>query len=113
MYSTAVPTRQAAQRDHLPPRVGKPPVNAKPASPAVYRRRRATALAVLIALVAVGALALGHGSSAPKPIAKDRAVAAPTPKPPELPRGGRTILLDFRVFSYDGAAQGLELDVLG
>src|SRR3954468_10245118 len=113
MYSTAVPTRQAAQRAHLPPRVGKPPVNAKPASPAVYRRRRATALAVLIALVAVGALALGHGSSRPQPVAKPRAGARPTPKPPAGPRGGRTILPNFRVVAYYGAPQDRQLGALG
>src|SRR3954471_5205909 len=88
-------------------------MTAKPASPAVYRRRRATALAVLIALVAVGALALGHGSSRPKPVAKHRAVATPAPKPPELPRGGRTILPNFRVVAYYGAPQDRQLGALG
>jgi hypothetical protein len=88
-------------------------VTTKPASPAVYRRRRATALVVLIALVAVGALAFGRGGEAPKPVAKDRAAAAPTPKPVELPRGGRTILPDFRVVAYYGAPQDRQLGALG
>jgi hypothetical protein len=89
-------------------------VTTKPASPAVYRRRRATALVVLIAFVAVGALAFGRsgGDKAPKP-AKQRAAAAPTPKPLELPRGGRTILPDFRVVAYYGAPQDDELGILG
>jgi hypothetical protein len=113
MYSTSLRTRQAPQRADLPSRVGKPRVTAKPASPAVYRRRRATALVALIALVAVGALALGHGSGAPKPVAKDHALAAPTPKPPELPRGGRTILPNFRVVAYYGAPQDRQLGALG
>jgi hypothetical protein len=90
-------------------------MTARPASPAVYRRRRATALAVLIALVAVGALALGRGSGSetPKPVAKNRAAAAPTPTPIELPRGGRTILPNFRVVAYYGAPQDRQLGALG
>jgi hypothetical protein len=89
-------------------------VPARPASPAVYRRRRLTALGVLIALVAVGGLALGRGSKdTPKPAAKERAAAAPTPKPLELPRGGRTILPDFRVVAYYGAPQDRQLGALG
>jgi hypothetical protein len=90
-------------------------VSARPASPAVYRRRRLTALGVLIALVALGGLALGRGSDKPaKPVAKERAAApAPTPKPPELPRGGRTILPNFRVVAYYGAPQDRQLGALG
>src|SRR4051812_8354259 len=88
-------------------------MRANPGSPAVYRRRRATALAVLIALVAVGALAFGRGGeNATKP-AKERAAAAATPKPIELPRGGRSILPDFRVIAYYGAPQDRQLGALG
>jgi hypothetical protein len=87
---------------------------ARPASPAVNRRRRAIALGVLVALVALGGLALGRGDDTPtKPAAKDRAAAAPTPKPLELPRGGRTILPDFRVVAYYGAPQDRQLGALG
>jgi hypothetical protein len=88
-------------------------MTAKPASPAVYRRRRAIALAVLIALVAVGALALGPGDDKAAKPAKDRVAAAPTPKPAVLPRGGRTILPDFRVVAYYGAPQDRQLGALG
>ena len=35
------------------------------------------------------------------------------PKPPSLPRGGRTILPDFRVVAYYGAPQDDELGILG
>jgi hypothetical protein len=90
-------------------------VAARPASPAVYRRRRLTALGVLVALVALGGLALGRrgGDETPKPVAKERAAAAPTPKPLELPRGGRTILPHFRVVAYYGAPQDRQLGALG
>jgi hypothetical protein len=88
-------------------------VTAKPASPAVYRRRRATAALVLIALAAVGALAFGRGGDPATKPAKQRAAAAPTPKPLELPRGGRTILPDFRVVAYYGAPQDRQLGALG
>jgi hypothetical protein len=88
-------------------------VSARPASPAVYRRRRATALGVLVALIAAGGLALGRGKDTPKPAAKDSAAAAPTPKPIELPRGGRTILPNFRVVAYYGAPQDRQLGALG
>jgi hypothetical protein len=62
----------------------------------------------------VGALALGRSSNdTPKPAGKDRVAAAPTPKPPELPRGGRTILPNFRVVAYYGAPQDRQLGALG
>ncbi len=88
-------------------------MTAKPASPAVYRRRRATAVVVLIALAAVGALAFGRGGDPATKPAKERAAAAPTPKPVELPRGGRTILPNFRVVAYYGAPQDRQLGALG
>src|SRR4051794_27199544 len=58
------------------------------------------------------------GSKAAEPVkggaeAKS-AQATPTPaKPVELPRGGRTILPDFRVVAYYGAPQDKQLGALG
>jgi hypothetical protein len=68
---------------------------------------------VLIALVAVGALAFGRGGDTATKPAKERAAAATTPKPVELPRGGRTILPNFRVVAYYGAPQDRQLGALG
>jgi hypothetical protein len=89
-------------------------------SPAVIRRRRAILIALVIAFVAalVFVLSLLIGGSHPAKPAKDpretRAQATPTPKPPkELPRGGRTILPDFRVVAYYGAPQDKQLGALG
>src|SRR3954464_8671169 len=113
MYSTSVRARQAARRAEDPRRVGRPRMRANPGSPAVYRRRRATALAVLIAFVAVGALAFGRGGENPTKPAKGRAAAAAAPKRIELPRGGRSILPDFRVIAYYGAPQDRQLGALG
>jgi hypothetical protein len=89
-------------------------------SPAVYRRRRiaaVTALAVVAAL-AVFTFTQLSGSDAAQPGARgaeqERAQATPTPTPPpELPRGGRRILPDYRVVAYYGAPQDRQLGVLG
>ena len=76
----------------------------------VYRRRRLVAAGiaafVLALLVAGGMLAFG-GDEGDGPEARSE------PKPPVLPRGGRTILPDFRVVAYYGAPQDDELGILG
>jgi hypothetical protein len=76
----------------------------------MYRRRRLVAAGVAGALallvVAGGLLAFGGGGN-------DGPEASPEPKPAALPRGGRTILPDFRVVAYYGAPQDNELGVLG
>ena len=88
-------------------------------SPAVYRRRRLTALAALAAVVAavVILISLLSGSDAPRAVGggrAERAKATPTPKPKaELPRGGRRILPDYRVVAYYGAPQDRQLGALG
>jgi hypothetical protein len=76
----------------------------------VYRRRRLVAAAaagvVATLLVAGGMLAFGGDGDG------DSEAEAP-PKPPSLPRGGRTILPDFRVVAFYGAPQDDELGILG
>jgi hypothetical protein len=76
----------------------------------MYRRRRLVAAGVAgtlaLLLVAGGLLAFGGGGD-------DGPEASPEPKPATLPRGGRTILPDFRVVAYYGAPQDDELGVLG
>jgi hypothetical protein len=77
----------------------------------VYRRRRLVAAGiaglVLAVLVAGGMLAFGGGDGDAEGEAKS------PPKPPTLPRGGRTILPGFRVVAYYGAPQDDELGILG
>jgi hypothetical protein len=76
----------------------------------IYWRRRLTLLGV-VALVVGGTLVLlgSGGASAPRRTALESTV----PPPPELPRGGRSILPEFRVVAYYGAPQSRELGALG
>lgn len=72
----------------------------------MYRRRRRTALVALAALFgllvwAIASSGGGGGASA------DRA------KPPELARGGRVLLPNYRLVAYYGAPQHDELGALG
>jgi len=90
-------------------------------SSAVYQRRRVIAVVVLAACAALIVFAVTQltGSNAAEPTKggggdKASAQATPTPeKPVELPRGGRTILPDFRVVAYYGAPQDKQLGALG
>ena len=90
-------------------------------SPAVYRRRRVAAIAAVVAAVAVLVFAITQltGSKAaerraPGGADDERAQATPTPRRRRsCPRGGRTILPDFRVVAYYGAPQDDELGALG
>jgi hypothetical protein len=92
-----------------------------PPTPADIRRRRIVALAVLAAAVVCIVVAVTQltGSDAAEPPSRggadeERADATPTPEPPpELPRGGRRILPDFRVVAYYGAPQDRQLGILG
>ena len=89
-------------------------------SPEVIRQRRIVAAIALAALAALLVFAITQltGSDAaepPKTATKGKADAKPaaTPKPIELPRGGRTILPDYRVVAYYGAPQDKQLGALG
>lgn len=92
------------------------------ASPEVVRQRRivaVVALAVFAALVVFLVTQL-TGSDAAEPqrtaggAEAEQGEPTPTPEPPiELPRGGRTILPDYRVVAYYGAPQDDELGALG
>jgi hypothetical protein len=78
----------------------------------IYRRRRLTLLAVL-ALLALGAAVLlgsGGGDGEPRRTAAEGSGPA---APVQLPRGGRSILPEFRVVAYYGAPQSRELGALG
>lgn len=92
------------------------------ASPEVIRQRR---IAAVIALAVAAALVVflvtqltGSDASEPQRAAggaeAEQGEPTPTPEPlPELPRGGRTILPDYRVVAFYGAPQDDELGVLG
>jgi hypothetical protein len=78
----------------------------------IYRRRRATLLAAIaLPVLAAGAL-LGSGDdSAPERTSADEAALPPAPR--GLPRGGNSILPEFRVVAYYGAPQSRALGALG
>jgi hypothetical protein len=84
-----------------------------PPSRAVFVRRRLVALGVILLIVAglVVLLASGGGDQPAKQ--KARAKPAATPKPAELPRGGRRLFPDRRIVAYYGAPQDDELGALG
>jgi hypothetical protein len=84
-------------------------------SSAVLLRRRIAALTALLVVLGgatAGAAALMSGSSSPGTAAQATPTPTPTP-PPELPRGGRKILPEFRVVAYYGAPQAAGLGALG
>ena len=74
-------------------------------------RRRLTALGVLAAVLIVAALLLGNGDDSDNqaPVSS----AQEPPAPPELPRGGRSVLPEHRVVAFYGAPQSRELGALG
>jgi hypothetical protein len=84
-------------------------------SSAVYRRRQLAALGVLGAVAAIAGVAVGAGDGSRGDSARTATSAAsrPAPKPPALPRGGRTIFPRFRVVAFYGAPQSRELGALG
>jgi hypothetical protein len=97
-------------------------VAVNPATRALHRRRRLTALAALgaaVVLVVLAVKAIGGGTAQPSrpagagPAADATATPAAGPKPKQLPRGGRTILPRFRIVAYYGAPQDAQLGALG
>jgi hypothetical protein len=80
----------------------------------VVRRRRMLSLAALAALAvvatALAVLLFGGEEAADAP---GQPVRASGPPPAELPRGGRSILPEFRVVAFYGAPQSDELGELG
>src|SRR5918992_823632 len=73
------------------------------------RRQRHLAAGALLLALAVGIAAIASaiaGSGAPEHADRTRS-------PPQLPRGGRQVLPDFRVVAFYGAPQDPELGTLG
>jgi hypothetical protein len=77
----------------------------------VYWRRRLTVLAGLVGVVVAAALLAGNGGKDGEP--QRTASEADEPPPPELPRGGVSVLPEYRVVAFYGAPQSPELGALG
>jgi hypothetical protein len=80
---------------------------------AVYLRRRLVAAGALVLLLLAIALATGAFSGDEAPVTTEQTAQEPGGAPPELPRGGRTILPGKRVVAFYGAPQSRELGALG
>ena len=78
----------------------------------IYRRRRAGAVGVLVALLLVAVLAARSCGSDGSETAS-AVVTAPPPLRAQLPRGGRRIFPDQRVVAFYGAPQHDRLGILG
>ena len=76
----------------------------------VYWRRRLTALAGVAGVVVAAALLSGNGGADGEP---QRAANAAQEPPPELPRGGLSVLPEHRVVAFYGAPQSRDLGALG
>jgi len=77
----------------------------------VYWRRRLAALAGVAGVVVAAALLAGNGGDGADEAS--RVAAEAQEPPPELPRGGRSVLPEYRVVAYYGAPQARELGALG
>jgi hypothetical protein len=75
------------------------------------RQRRLAAVVLLALPAAIALLALGIGAASGGK--EDGQAARSAGRPPELPRGGRSILPRWRVVAYYGAPQDRELGALG
>jgi hypothetical protein len=81
------------------------------ASSHIYWRRRVTALAGVAGVAVAAALVLGNGGNDDD--APQRTASGAQEPPPELPRGGHSVLPEHRVVAYYGAPQSRELGALG
>ena len=79
----------------------------------VYRRRRATALAVLAGVILSPVVLIRSCGADEAEPSSAAAPAAAEPAPTQLPRGGRRIFPDHRVVAFYGAPQSGRLGVLG
>jgi hypothetical protein len=81
-------------------------------APRVYRQRRLALAAGVLGVVALAAVLLGTGGPESRAPATG-GEAAQAAEPPQLPRGGRSILPEHRVVAYYGAPQDPQLGALG
>ena len=81
------------------------------------RERRIAAGTLAVVLIAGASLLLINRNSSSSSVDPDPAAESGTtaqaPKPPELPRGGRVLLPNYRVVAYYGAPQDPQLGELG
>jgi len=88
--------------------------SARRPSARVVRQRRLAALGVMLAFAAIVLVVLLRGGDGASTTAQGTQQRADAPaKPPELPRGGRELLPDFRIVAYYGAPQDAQLGALG
>ena len=88
--------------------------SARRPSARVVRQRRLAALGAVLALAAIVLIVLLRGGDGPRTAAQETPQRADVPaKPAELPRGGRTLLPNFRIVAYYGAPQDAQLGALG
>ena len=81
--------------------------------PSVYRRRRATALAVLAGVIAAIVLAIRSCGEDAADTAAPRSAGETAARERQLPRGGRRIFPAFRAVGFYGAPQSDQLGALG
>jgi hypothetical protein len=81
--------------------------------PRMGRRRIVAASVAALGCGALGVAAAADGPEDPVGQAKHAQLPAPTAPAPELPRGGRSILPEFRVYAHYGAPQATQLGILG
>jgi hypothetical protein len=75
------------------------------------RRQRVIVLGYVLGLLAIAIMVASVGGG--EESAERTAEADRPPKPPELPRGGRSLFPDYRVVGFYGAPQNEELGALG